>query len=55
MVEKVLIFSTRELNYIQEIMDKYSQIKPEYQKVCWYMIKNIDSQAGGNYPKNYTW
>ena len=55
MADKVLVLSTRELNYIQEIMDKYSQIRPEYNKVCWYIIKTIDSQAGGNYPKNHTW
>jgi len=52
---KMIEFSKRELTYIQEIMDRYSQIKPEYKKICWYIIKSIDNQAGGNYPNNHTW
>ena len=54
-MQKVILLTKHELNYIQEILDKYSQIRPEYKKVCWYMIKNIDNQAGGSYPNNHTW
>lgn len=55
MSEKVLFFSRQELNYIQTILDKYSVSHPEYKSVCWYIIKSIDSQAGGCYPRNYNW
>jgi len=55
MSKRVLFMSTNELNFIQEVLDRYSKAKPDFRGSCWRIIKNIDEQCGGSYPKNYNW
>ena len=53
--ERVLFMSKSMLNHIQMVMDDDAKRNPSHSKINWFVIKSIDNQAGGNYPKNYTW
>ena len=55
---EVPVFLTKhEWDYIQRKLDGYTdnRVKLGDKKFEWSLLKKIDSQLGGNYPKNYTW
>jgi len=50
-----VFISKHDIDFIQKALEYYGLAKKDYNKNAWRIIKNLDNQCGGNYPKNYIW
>ena len=50
-----LFLTKRHIGHIQKMLDLITKYRPEYKKLNWYIIREIDEQLGGDYPHNHTW